>query len=168
GVQIGPSPPEMRWRLHRLGVRPISNVVDVTNWVLLEFGQPLHAFDLARVQEGMIEVRLAREGETITTLDGQVRHLTPDDLLITDGAGPTALAGIMGGQDSEIQADTRDVLLECAHFAPRGIRRTARRLGMHSESSHRFERGTDHGATEAILLRARALLCKLAGGVAAP
>lgn len=168
GVQIGPSPPEMRWRLHRLGVRPISNVVDVTNWVLLEFGQPLHAFDLARVQEGMIEVRLAREGETITTLDGQVRHLTPGDLLITDGAGPTALAGIMGGQDSEIQADTKDVLLECAHFAPRSIRRTARRLGIHSESSHRFERGTDHGATEAILLRARALLCKLAGGVAAP
>lgn len=168
GVQIGPSPDFMRWRLHRLGVRPISSVVDVTNWVLLEFGQPLHAFDLARVQKSTIEVRLARDGETITTLDGQVRNLTADDLLITDGGGPTALAGIMGGKDSEIQSDTRDVLLECAHFAPRGIRRTARRLGMHSESSHRFERGTDHAVTEAVLLRARALLCKLAGGVAAP
>jgi len=168
GVSVGPSPQFMRWRLHRLGVRPISNVVDVTNWILLEFGQPLHAFDLARVRGGRIEVRLAQVGETITTLDGQARQLAADDLLITDGEGPTALAGIMGGKDSEIQADTQDVLLECAHFAPRGIRRTARRLGMHTESSHRFERGTDHGSTELILARARALLCELSGGTAAP
>jgi len=168
GVRVGPSPEFMRWRLHRLGVRPINSVVDVTNWVLLEFGQPLHAFDAARVRGGKIEVRIAHAGETMTTLDGQVRSLTPDDLLITDAEGPTALAGIMGGQNSEIHADTKDVLLECAYFAPRGIRRSARRLGMHTESSHRFERGTDHGTTELVLLRARAMLCQLSGGVAAP
>lgn len=168
GVTIGPSPDFMRWRLHRLGVRPISNVVDVTNWVLLEFGQPLHAFDMARVRGSKIGIRLAEAGESMTTLDGQVRTLTTDDLLITDGDGPTALAGIMGGKDSEIQAGTQDVLLECAYFAPRGIRRTARRLGMHTESSHRFERGTDHGMTELVLSRARSLLTELAGGTAAP
>jgi phenylalanyl-tRNA synthetase beta chain len=167
GATVGPSPLFMRWRLHRLGVRPISNVVDVTNWVLLEFGQPLHAFDAALVRGGTIEVRLARADETITTLDGQVRSLAGDDLLITDGHGPTALAGIMGGKNSEIQADTRDVLLECAYFAPRGIRRTARRLGIHTESSHRFERGTDHACTDLVLARARALMCQLTGGVAA-
>jgi len=167
GVTVAPAPDFMRWRLHRLGVRPISNVVDVTNWVLLEFGQPLHAFDGALVRGGRIEIRLARPGETMTTLDGQVRNLVADDLLITDGEGPTALAGIMGGKDSEIRSTTRDVLLECAYFAPRGIRRTARRLGLHTESSHRFERGTDYGCTELVLERARALLCQLAGGQSA-
>lgn len=168
GVAVAPSPDHVRWRLHRLGVRPISNVVDVTNWVLLEFGQPLHAFDLSTVRGGKIGIRVASDGETIQTLDGQTRNLVRDDLLIVDGQGPTALAGIMGGAHSEISETTHDVLLECAYFSPRGIRRTARRQGLHTESSHRFERGTDHGATELVLERARGLLCELAGGTAAP
>lgn len=167
-ITIAPSPDWMRWRLHRLGTRPISNVVDITNWLSLEFGQPLHAFDLALVAERRIEIRPAREGETIETLDGVKRVLSSDDLVISDGGGPTALAGIMGGAASEIRDTTRDVLIECAYFTPPGIRRTARRQGMHTESSHRFERGTDHGATELVLERARSLMCSLAGGRAAP
>lgn len=168
GLAVGPSPDWMRWRLHRLGVRPISNVVDVTNWLLLEFGQPMHAFDLAKVSGASIDVRLARKGEKLRTLDGEERALDADDLLICDGAGPTALAGVMGGADSEIQDDTKDVLLECAYFTPQGVRRTARRHGMHTESSHRFERGTDHGAIDLVLQRAQHLLCELAGGKAVP
>ncbi len=168
GVKIGPSPDPMRWRLHRLGIRPISNVVDITNWLLLEYGQPTHAFDLSAVKSAQIVIRLAQAGEKITTLDGALRELTPDDLLICDGGGATALAGIMGGADSEIASTTEDVLLECAYFEPRGIRRTARRQGMHTESSHRFERGTDHGGTERVIERARHLLHTLAGGRVAP
>lgn len=164
GVEIGPSPSAMRWRLHRLGVRPISNVVDVTNWLLLEFGQPLHAFDLRFVRGKKIEVRRAKVDEPFTTLDGVERRLDADDLVICDAEGPVALAGVMGGANSEIRSDTRDVLLECAYFAPRGIRRTARRHGMHTESSHRFERGTDFGAIERVLDRARSMLVTLAGG----
>lgn len=167
-VKIGPSPTYMRWRLHRLGVRPISNVVDATNWLLLEFGQPLHAFDLATVRGGKIVIRRAQEGEKMKTLDDVERTLCEDDLLICDGSGPTALAGIMGGANSEITAETRDVLLECAYFSPRGVRRTARRQGMHTESSHRFERGTDHGATDLVLDRARLLLAEMAEGKVAP
>lgn len=168
GVEIKPSPDEMRWRLHRLGIRPISNVVDVTNWLLLEYGQPLHAFDLSAVTGGKIVIRQAKEGEKMKTLDDVERTLSADDLLICDGAGPTALAGIMGGAESEIRQDTQDVLLECAYFNPQGVRRTARRQGMHTESSHRFERGTDHGATAAVLERARYLLSQLADGRVAP
>lgn len=168
GVTLGPAPQWMRWRLHRLGIRPISNVVDITNWLLLEFGQPLHAFDLSRLRGSKIEVRLAKAGEKLTTLDGQERDLVSDDLLICDGEGPTALAGIMGGAESEIGDGTSDVVLECAYFAPRGIRRSARRHAMHTESSHRFERGCDYGAGALVLARARQLLCELAGGSAAP
>lgn len=167
-VKVGPSPDAMRWRLHRLGLRPISNVVDITNWLLLEFGQPLHAFDLNRVSQKKVLVRLAEAKERLTTLDGVERELSPDDLLICDGQGPTALAGIMGGAESEITSSTEHVLLECAYFSPRGIRRTARRQGMHTESSHRFERGTDHGGTERVMNRARYLLHTLAGGRVAP
>ncbi len=164
GVTIAPSPDFMRWRLHRLGVRPISNVVDVTNWLLLEYGQPLHAFDLRFVRGARIVVRRASQGEAFTTLDGVDRELDADDLVICDGEGPVALAGVMGGAESEIRADTRDVLLECAYFTPRGIRRTARRHGMHTESSHRFERGTDWGGIERVLERAKSLLVALAAG----
>ncbi len=167
-VAIQASPDHMRWRLHRLGIRPISNVVDITNWLLMEYGQPLHAFDLKTVSGAQIDIRLADEGEVITTLDGVQRTLTKDDLVICDQSGPTALAGIMGGQDSEIGAGTQDVLLECAYFSPQGIRRTARRQAMHTESSHRFERGTDHGATEKVIDRARYLLQTLASGRVAP
>lgn len=168
GVRIEPSPDFMRWRLHRLGIRPISNVVDITNWLLLEYGQPLHAFDLSTVRGSEIVIRKAKEGEKMETLDGVERELSADDLLICDGKGPTALAGIMGGANSEIQITTQDVLLECAYFNPQGVRRTARRQGMHTESSHRFERGTDHGATGIVLERARLLLSELAGGRVAP
>ncbi|NLE85397.1 MAG: phenylalanine--tRNA ligase subunit beta [Myxococcales bacterium] len=168
GLSVKPSPDWMRWRLHRLGVRPISNVVDVTNWLLLEFGQPMHAFDLKKVRGARIDVRMATPGERLRTLDGEERELDADDLLICDGEGPTALAGVMGGADSEIQDDTTDVLLECAYFVPQGVRRTARRHGMHTESSHRFERGTDFGAIDLVLQRAQLLLCELAGGRVVP
>ncbi|HEU5076156.1 MAG TPA: phenylalanine--tRNA ligase subunit beta, partial [Polyangiaceae bacterium] len=166
GVKLGPSPDFMRWRLHRLGVRPISNVVDITNWLLLEYSQPLHAFDLRFVRGGAIVVRRAKAAEPFTTLDGVERRLDPDDLVICDAEGPVALAGVMGGADSEIRSDTENVLLECAYFSARGIRRTARRHGMHTESSHRFERGTDWGGVERVLERAKALLVEYAGGSA--
>ncbi len=166
GLTIAPSPAWMRWRLHRLGIRPISNVVDITNWLLLEFGQPMHAFDLAKVRGGSIVIRNAKPSEPLTTLDGVKRTLDGDDLVICDGEGPTALAGVMGGFESEIHDRTKDVLLECAYFTPRGIRRSARRHGMHTESSHRFERGTDFGDIQLVLQRAQALLCEHAGGKA--
>jgi phenylalanyl-tRNA synthetase beta chain len=163
-VKVAPSPDYIRWRLHRLGIRPISNVVDITNWLLLEYGQPLHAFDLRKVRGGKIVIRQAASGEKIKTLDDVERNLTADDLLICDAEGPTALAGIMGGAESEIDSTTQDVLLECAYFQPRGVRRSSRRHGLHTESSHRFERGTDHGMTEVVLNRARHLLADLAEG----
>jgi phenylalanyl-tRNA synthetase beta chain len=163
-VTVGPSPAWLRFRLESLGVRAISNVVDVTNLVLLEFGQPMHAFDLDRVRGGRIVVRRATAGEPFSTLDGIARTLDPDDLVIADGEGPTALAGVMGGLDSEIRSTTRRVLLECAYFTPRGVRRTSRRHGLHTESSHRFERGVDFAAVPRVLERAKALLAELSGG----
>ncbi len=165
-VSIAPSPAWLRWRLHKLGVRPISNVVDITNFVLLGFGQPMHAFDLDRVRGGRIGVRRARAGEPFTTLDGVARSLDADDLVICDAEGPSALAGVMGGQDSEIRDSTRRVLLECAYFTPRGVRRTSRRHGLGTESSFRFERGVDFGAVPRVLEIATALICELGGGAA--
>jgi phenylalanyl-tRNA synthetase beta chain len=165
-VRVGPSPDWLRWRLTGLGVRPISNVVDVTNLILLEFGHPMHAFDLDRVRGARVVVRRARAGEPFTTLDGVARKLDADDLVICDGEGPSALAGVMGGKYSEIADTTRRVLLECAYFAPRGIRRTARRHGLHTESSFRFERGVDYGALPRVLDHAQAHLTELAGGAA--
>ncbi|HEY4106167.1 MAG TPA: phenylalanine--tRNA ligase subunit beta [Polyangiaceae bacterium] len=167
-VVVAPSPLWLQWRLFSLGVRPISNVVDVTNLLLLEFGQPLHAFDLDRVRGGKIIVRRARAGEPFSTLDGVARTLDSDDLVIADAEGPTALAGVMGGLDSEIRASTQRVLLECAYFTPRGVRRTARRYGLHTESSHRFERGVDYSAVPHVLERAKTLLTELASGAAVP
>jgi phenylalanyl-tRNA synthetase beta chain len=153
-VRVAPSPLATRWRLASLGVRAISNVVDVTNLVLLGFGHPMHAFDLDKVRGRRIVVRRARAGEVLRTLDGVDRSLSEDDLVICDGAGPVALAGIMGGSESEITGDTRKVLLECAYFDPPGVRRSARRHGVHTESSHRFERGIDSGDTRAALASA--------------
>jgi phenylalanyl-tRNA synthetase beta chain len=138
--------------------------VDVTNLVLLELGQPLHAFDHALVAGARIIVRRAAEGEPFTTLDGVTRKLTAGDLVIADGDGPTALAGVMGGQKSEIRASTKRVILECAYFDPRGIRRTSRRQGLATESSHRFERGVDWGGLPFALERATALLAELSSG----
>ncbi|HEX8791699.1 MAG TPA: phenylalanine--tRNA ligase subunit beta [Polyangiaceae bacterium] len=163
-VTIAPSPLDVRWRLTSLGVRPISNVVDVTNLVMLESGHPLHAFDLERIHGKKIVVRRAKEGEKLVTLDGVERTLTEDDLVICDGEGPVALAGVMGGGNSEIVDGTTRVLLECAYFDARGVRRAARRHGLHTESSHRFERGVDWGDTTWVLGRAAALVTKLAGG----
>ncbi len=163
-VTVGPSPLWLQWRLFALGIRPVSNVVDVTNLLLLETGHPMHAFDLDRVTEARIVVRPAAAGEPFTTLDGVTRQLDADDLVICDGAGPTALAGVMGGENSEIRTDTRRVLLECAYFTPRGIRRTARRHGMQTDSSYRFERGVDWSGIPHVLERAQSLLEELAGG----
>ncbi len=168
GATIAPSPLEVRYRLAALGVRPISNVVDVTNMVMLEYGHPMHAFDADKIAGGTIIVRLATEGEKLVTLDGETRTLTADDLVIADASGPVALAGVMGGASTEIGPSTKHILLECAYFDPRTVRRTARRHGLHSESSHRFERGVDHGDTRDALRQATAMTCRLGGGAAAP
>ncbi len=164
GVTIGPSPAWVQNRLRACGVRAINNVVDVTNYVLLEYGQPLHAFDLDKVGGAEIVVRLARHGERMTTLDGKERPLDPDDLLICDRDKPQVLAGIMGGADSEVTGSTKRVLLECAHFQPATVRRTSKRHALKSESSHRFERGTDVSAVPDVIDRAASLIAELAGG----
>ena len=166
-VTVGPSPLWMRYRLAALGVRSISNAVDVTNLVMLEYGHPLHAFDFDKVRGKQIVVRRAKDGEKLRTLDGVDRVLVADDLVICDGEGPVALAGVMGGGDSEISATTKRVLLECAYFDPRGVRRTSRRHALHSESSHRFERGVDHGDSLRCVTRAAELTARLGGGAAA-
>ncbi|MFO0669222.1 MAG: phenylalanine--tRNA ligase subunit beta [Polyangiaceae bacterium] len=166
GVTIRSSPLWVRTRLSSLGVRPISNVVDVTNLVMLETGHPMHAFDLAMLAGPAIKVRRAKEGEAMRTLDGVDRTLTADDLLICDASRPVALAGVMGGENTEIRPTTQRVLLECAYFAPRVVRRAARRHGIHTESSHRFERGVDWGDTDWTLARAAALVADLGGGTA--
>ncbi len=142
-VKVGPSPYWMQNRLRAAGVRPISNVVDVTNYVMMELGQPMHAFDYNKLHDGHIIVRRAREGETIVSLDKVERKLTPEMLAITDPSGPVAVAGVMGGLDSEVSGNTNTVLLESAWFNPVNIRKTARNLALHSESSSRFEHGVD-------------------------
>ncbi len=164
GVRIGPSPAWLAARLEACGVRSISNVVDATNFVLLERGQPLHAFDLDKVAGAEIVVRMARPGEKMTTLDGVERSLSADDLVIADRDRASALAGVMGGGDSEISAGTTRVLLESAWFEPTGVRRTARRHGLHTEASHRFERGVDPEGVVAALDRCAAMIAELSGG----
>ena len=164
GLSVAPSPAWMRYRLHAAGVRPLSNLVDVTNYILMELGQPLHAFDAAKVEGGGIIVSPAREGETLVTLDGQDRKLLAGDLLIRDRVKPLGLAGVMGGQNSEVVDGTSAVLLECAVFRPGSIRRTARRLGISSEASYRFERGVDQVGARYALERAAALMAELGGG----
>ncbi|MBU1431779.1 phenylalanine--tRNA ligase subunit beta [Myxococcota bacterium] len=164
GLKVGPSPIWMQRLLTAVGVRPINNLVDVTNFVLFEYGQPLHAFDLRDISGPAIEVRLAEEGEALTTLDGEVRALTAEDLLICDAARPVALAGVMGGLNSEVKGDTTDVLLESAYFQPSGVRMTARRTGLSSESSRRFERGVDAARTLEAANRALSLFAALSEG----
>jgi phenylalanyl-tRNA synthetase beta chain len=159
-----------RWmaeRLERSGIRPLLAPVDITNYVLLELGQPMHAFSLSRLQ-GDIEVRLARTGESLQLLNGQTAELAPDMLVIADANGPLALAGIMGGQPSSVERFTVDVFLEAAFFAPTAIAGRARRLGLSTDSSHRFERGVDFGATRLAMERATALLVDICGGQAGP
>ena len=163
-VTVGPSPDWLQRRLEAVGVRPINNVVDVTNYVLWEMGQPLHAFDLDRLSAGTIVVRRAEAGEKLVTLDGETRELVTDDLIIADPEHGVALAGVMGGLDTEVESSTTRVLLESAHFDRMSVRRTAKRLGLHTDASHRFERGSDPGVCVAALDRAAGLLAELAGG----
>lgn len=168
-VKVGPSPEWLVQRLAACGVRSINNVVDVTNLVMMERGIPLHAFDLDRLgktrERAAIIVRRAEAGEKIRTLDDKERALEEGDLVIADPNGPVAVAGVMGGADSEVGETTARVLLECASFAPVRVRKTARRLGIHSEASHRFERGADPNGVRVSLDRAASLLAELAGGV---
>lgn len=166
GVKIGPSPDWLAKRLETIGQRPINNVADVTNYVLHELGQPLHAFDFHKLAGRRIVVRRAARGEKLHTLDGVDRELTGDMLVIADAEKAVALAGIMGGEDSEISSNTTDVLIESAYFAPNSVRRTARRLGMDTEASRRFERGADRENVLHAQQRCVELICELAGGVA--
>src|SRR5688572_523776 len=166
GVKIGPSPDWLVKRLEVIGQRPINNVADITNYVLHELGQPLHAFDLHRLSGKRIVVRRAAPGEKLRTLDGFDRELTNEMLVIADAKKPVALAGIMGGEDSEISDSTTDVLIESAYFDPNSVRRTARRLGMDTEASRRFERGADRENVLRAQARCVELICELAGGVA--
>ncbi|HEY7126253.1 MAG TPA: phenylalanine--tRNA ligase subunit beta [Ktedonobacterales bacterium] len=168
GVKIGPSPHWLAERLTHMGLRSINNVVDITNYVMLEYGQPLHAFDYDKVAEHRIVVRRARAGETIKTLDDVQRKLTTDMLLITDPNGPTGIAGVMGGSTSEVSDATTNILLEAAHFKATNIRRTAVALGMRTDASSRFEKGVDPELTGVAADRAAQLMVELAGGTVAP
>ncbi|MBW2278158.1 MAG: phenylalanine--tRNA ligase subunit beta [Deltaproteobacteria bacterium] len=168
GLEVRPSPFKLRYRLHNLGMRPISNLVDVTNLILLEYGQPLHAFDLDRLAGQKIVVRKAAPGEKMVTLDEAERSFTEHDLLICDAERPVAVAGVMGGEQAGICDQTRNLLIECAYFTPSNIRRTSKRLKLSSESSYRFERGVDPNHGPSVLAAASALSVELAGGVAAP
>lgn len=163
-LRIKPSPDWMKDCLRTAGMRPINNIVDITNFVMLETGQPMHAFDLRDIRDGQIIVRCAAEGETITTLDGKHHVLSPDMLVIADGKAPSCLAGIMGGLNSEIKDDTTALLFECAKFRRDSVRRTARTLGMRTESSARFEKGVDIGGVEYAMNRALQLIEELDAG----
>ncbi len=165
--EIAPSPAAIRYRLMAVGIRPINNIVDVTNYILMELGQPLHSFDRDLLKGSMIRVARAEQGMEFTTLDDQLRKLDAQDLLIWDEYNPVALAGVMGGASTEIHASSRNVLLECAVFDPLTIRRTARRLGLSSESSFRFERGVDQVGAAFALDRAAAFMSRLSGGTVA-
>ena len=164
GVKVGPSPFWMRRRLMALGVRPINNIVDITNYVLMETGHPLHAFDYSQVKGSKIIVRKAADGELFTTLDGKERTLNPGDLVIADGERAVALAGVMGGLNSEVKDTTADILLEAAFFNPTCIRKTGRAQGISSESSYRFERGADVEGLIYAQDRATSLMQVLCGG----
>ncbi|WP_164019958.1 phenylalanine--tRNA ligase subunit beta [Pyxidicoccus trucidator] len=167
-VTIQPSPQWMQDRLKACGVRAINNVVDVTNYVNLEYGQPLHAFDLDKLGGQEIVVRTAAKGEKLTTLDGKERTLDADDLVIADGKQAQALAGVMGGGDSEVTPGTKRLVLESANFQGSGVRRTAKRHVLHTEASHRFERGADLDAVVPAIDRAAQLIAELSGGTVAP
>lgn len=167
-VTIQPSPPWLCARLIAAGQRPINNIVDITNYILLETGHPLHAFDFNKLAENRIVVRRARAGEIITTLDGEKRNLSEEMLVIADAKMPQAAAGIMGGADSEVDDATKHVLLESAYFNPRSIRATARKLGLATEASQRFQRGADADMAVFALNRAAMLMQELAGAEIAP
>ena len=168
GIDLSrPTPPWMVERLRRCGLRSIDPVVDVTNYMLIEQGQPMHAFDLNQLSDGIV-VRKATEGEKLTLLDGQEVSLDSDTLLITDGSGPVAIAGVMGGERSGVQSDTKDVFLECAFFAPLAVAGTARRYGLHTDASHRYERGVDFQLQTDAIEYATRLLMDIVGGEPGP
>jgi phenylalanyl-tRNA synthetase beta chain len=164
GVKIGPSPHWMQNRLEKVGIRSINNVVDVTNFVMMEWGQPLHAFDFELLEEGRIVVRRAQAGEEFVTLDGVKRTLDEEMLMICDGVKPVAIAGVMGGFNSEIKEDTKTVLLESAYFDPMSNRRTSKQVGLETEAAYRFGRGIDYGGCLSVANRAAQLIQELAGG----
>jgi phenylalanyl-tRNA synthetase beta chain len=163
-VEVAPSPSWMADRLAACGVRPISNVVDITNYVLLELGQPMHAFDHARLSGPAIEVRRAKAGESIRTLDGKTRGLGPDMLVIADAATAVAIGGVMGGADSEVSSSTRRIVLESAWFLPSSVRATSKALGLRTEASMRFERGADRSGAARAMARATELLVAIGAG----
>jgi phenylalanyl-tRNA synthetase beta chain len=164
GIQVGPSPFWLQDRLMSVGLRPINNLVDVTNYVMMETGQPLHAFDFDHLAENRIVVRTARQDEVFVTLDGKERRLDQETLMICDGQGSVAIGGVMGGMNSEIEDTTQRVLIESAYFNPLSIRRTAKRLGLNTDASHRFERGVDSQGTLYALDRAAQLMTELGQG----
>lgn len=164
GVKIGSSPLWLKNKLHSCGLRPINNIVDATNYVLMELGHPLHAFDLQKLTGNKIIIKRASNGSKFTTLDGQERLLDRENLVICDSERPVALAGIMGGQNSEVQTDTVDILLESAYFLPSSIRRTSKKLGISTDASYRFERGADIDGMIRSLNRCAELIVALAGG----
>src|SRR6266581_4664840 len=164
GIKVGPSPDWMQRRLRACGVRPINNIVDITNYVLLEYAQPLHAFDLARLAGPEIQVRRAREGEKLLCLDGVTRDLTADMLVIADAERPVALAGVIGGEESAVTSQTTDILLESATFHGPNVRQTSRSIGLRTEASARFERALPPELALAGARRAASLIAELAGG----
>jgi phenylalanyl-tRNA synthetase beta chain len=164
-LEVGPSPQWMQNRLISAGIRPINNIVDITNYVMLETGQPLHAFDFDKIANGQILVRRANDGEKIVTLDDVERECDPEMLLVTDGQEPLAVAGVMGGASSEVTKETKTVLLEAAFFNPLTVRQTSKNLGLRSEASTRFEKGVDPEQILPALYRAVQLLRQLCGGV---
>ena len=163
-ITVGPSPFWLQDRLISVGLKPINNIVDITNFVMMETGQPLHAFDFDRLAENRIVVRAARQDETFITLDGKERRLDPEMLMICDGEKPVALAGVMGGLNSEIENSTTRMLLESAYFDPICIRKTSKKTGLSTDASHRFERGVDPNGTVAALNRATQLIAQISGG----
>ncbi len=163
GVKVGPSPQWLAQALEKLGQRSINNIVDVTNYVLLETGQPLHAFDLNQIHGSQIIVRRAKVGEKIPLLDNTERELKVEMLVIADADRPVALAGIMGGSNSQVTDKTQNILLESALFLPGSVRKTARQLGISTDSSYRFERGVDPAGVLKALDRATALILEVAG-----
>ena len=164
GITVAPSPPWMQARLRAAGVRPISNIVDITNYVMLETGQPMHAFDYRRLKDGRIVVRRAHEGEGVACLDGRTRRLTSRDMVVADTERAQGVAGIIGGAESAVQDGTTDVFLEAATWEPRSIRRTSRMLGLRTEASSRFEKGLSPALGLPAVERAAALVAELAGG----
>ena len=165
-VKVGPSPDWLRAKIESVGIRSINNVVDVSNFVMLELGQPTHAFDADKLS-GEINVRLAHEGEKFLALDGKTYELTPENLVIADGERAVGIAGVMGGEESGVTDSTKNVLLESAYFLPASIRRTARDLNLPSDASYRFERGVDPQMILAASRRATELICKVAGAKSA-